>query len=139
MKTTTKTKPDPRREAAAALDAAQAAARKPAEAAGPLNLTPAEAAALARAAFGLAGFTDATPDEYAGRAAQLAEAIGAADDTTRQHFTRALLFAASAEWCKANNPKAAKDTAGRAAAAFRLADQGRADAVDAVPGAAPTN
>lgn len=92
----------------------------------PLNLTPAEAGALARRAFGLAGHEDATPDEFGSRAAELAEAIDQADDDTRREFTRALLYAASAEWCKSNTGgKAVTDTAARAAACFRKADQGR--------------
>jgi hypothetical protein len=125
MKTTTKTKPDPRREAAAALDAAQAQAQKPAELGGPFDLSPAQFAELARTAYGLAGFEAHAADAQAARVAGLAETIAQADDVTRGYLTRALLFAASAEWAKTNNRKAVKDLAGRAAAEFSRATHGR--------------
>jgi hypothetical protein len=135
MKTPKTPKPDPRREAAAALDAAQAAARKPAEPGGPFDLTPAEAAALARAVYGLAGFEGTAADDQAARAAQVAETIAQADQQTRDHFARALLFAASAEQCRGwHNPKGAKSLAARAAAEFSRAALGnRAAQAQAAP------
>lgn len=97
----------------------------------PLRLTRDEAREAARLAFKLAGFTDAAPDEYGNRAGDLAEVIGSADTTTARHFTRAILFAASAqaEAIRTNGP-AIRATARRAVELFKLADEGRAAALE---------